>query len=144
MAHSLYTDVTAAVRAYLNDQTVTGGATYDDTFLQPYVWLAQQTMVNYLISNAVRRLQYRTILYIPAGTKILLYEDDPNPYLGLGPESLTNGRLVLGGGGWTVSGDFVLAFSPTTGVATFSKNTGAGTLEQAAADLGSPGLANTT
>lgn len=73
MAAPLYTDVTAKARALLNDKGTTGGATYQDAFLQDYVQIAQDTLVNALIARSVERMKFRSQFTVPAGTVTLDY-----------------------------------------------------------------------
>lgn len=81
MPAPLYTEVCGTVRIFLNDLSVPGGATYSDAYLQGFIESAQLTMVNYLLSNSVEILKFRTEtpLTIPAGTTIL---DRPLAYGG--------------------------------------------------------------
>jgi hypothetical protein len=75
MVAPLYTEVSAGMRAMLDDLIVPGGATFTDDYNQKYIEMAQETMVNYLIGNSVERAKFRTEtpLVIPAGTTILDY-----------------------------------------------------------------------
>lgn len=74
----LYTEITAAVRALLDDLAVTGGAIYTDQFLDPLVKHAQDTLVAQLSANSVQQLMFRTEIVVPAGTSFLSFSFDPN------------------------------------------------------------------
>jgi hypothetical protein len=85
----LYSDVAARIRALLDDQITPGGATFTDAYCQPYVDMAQDTLVTYLISNSVELLKFRTEtpITVPAGTLILDYPGYPT--------SLTSANVAL-------------------------------------------------
>lgn len=86
MVAPLYTDVSAGIRATLDDLVVTGGAVYTDAYCQKYVEMAQQTMVGYLIANSVERLKFRTEtpLTVTAGATILDYAVSAGGVVGTG------------------------------------------------------------
>lgn len=73
MVAPLYTDISAGIRAALDDLVVPGGAEYTDSYCQKYVEMAQQTLVSTLIANSVTRMRFRTEtpLTVTAGTTIL-------------------------------------------------------------------------
>jgi hypothetical protein len=83
-----YADVTGSARALLDDLAVSGGAIYDDTFLQPFVQLAQNTLVAQLVSGSVQQMLFRTELLVPAGTLFLSYSFDPLPSFPALPSTL--------------------------------------------------------
>lgn len=91
MVAPLYTDVSAGIRAALDDLVVPGGAVYTDAYCQKYVEMAQQTMVGYLIANSVERAKFRTEtpLTVNAGTTILDYAATAGGVAG------TNVQLIL-------------------------------------------------
>jgi hypothetical protein len=96
LAAPLYSDVASAVRANLDDQGIAGGAVYTDAFLQRYIEMGQQTLVNALISQSVYRMQFRTEvpIRVPAFTKLLTTLDDPTAASGLSAAALLPPDIV--------------------------------------------------
>jgi hypothetical protein len=86
MVAPLYTDVSAGIRAALDDLVVPGGAVYTDGYCQKYIEMAQQTMVGYLIANSVERMKFRTEtpLTVTALTTILDYQASAGGVAGAG------------------------------------------------------------
>ena len=97
MVAPLYTDVSAGIRAVLDDQFVPGGSTYTDAFCQKYVEMAQQTLVQILISNSVERAKMRTEtpITVPAGTTILDYAVLSGGTVGAGIANILPDDLVV-------------------------------------------------
>src|ERR1035437_8969448 len=97
MVAPLYTDISAGIRAMLDDQSVPGGSTYTDAYCQKYVEMAQQKVVEYLIGNSVERMKFRTEtpLTVPAGTTILDYASTAGGTAGTGIALLLPDDLVL-------------------------------------------------
>lgn len=90
MAAPLYTDITALVRAWLNDIGIPGGAVWDDATAQVYVGSAQVTLQNTLIANGISRMLFRTQFTLTAGKVHMYHSWDPGtaPDLATGQQSL--------------------------------------------------------
>jgi hypothetical protein len=92
-----YTDVSASIRALLDDLIVAGGATFTDAYCLKYAQMASDTLSNYLIANSIESAKFRTEtpLVVPAATTILDYAVASGGTAGTGIANILPDDLVV-------------------------------------------------
>jgi hypothetical protein len=97
MVAPLYTDISAGIRAMLDDQTVPGGATFTDAYNQKYIEQANQTLVEILVSNSVERMKLttETPITVNAGITILDHSAAVGGQVGTGIANVLPDDFIL-------------------------------------------------